>query len=141
MSLKFNGSVNMKPSDFCWRESGVWVWKLQEVEQKTSSPESAGDASTSSIDTQEKLIQSRNALNEIAALQMIRSVDPDGTGNVINAEMVASDDIQVYIVMPLCKEGSLMDLIGSTGNNGRLNEDIARRYFSQILNVSYCFHN
>lgn len=81
-----------------------------------------------------KLARSRNAVNEISALQMIKEHDPDGKGNVIGAELVVNDEVAIYIVMPYCKEGNLTDFIGATGKNGRLEEPVAKKLFANILN-------
>lgn len=76
---------------------------------------------------------SKNAKNEISALQLVHTADPDGKGNVLRAFQVVDDQVSVYIIMPYCKEGTLMDQIGAS-ENGRLGEVLARRYFSNILN-------
>ena len=81
--------------------------------------------------------RSRNPKNEISALQMVSSVtDTEGKGNVLGAELVCNDEVQVYIILPLCKEGALLDLIGSKEETKRLEEAEARTYFRHILNVS-----
>jgi serine/threonine protein kinase len=85
-----------------------------------------------------KVGPTRNARNEIAALQMIKEVDPDGRGNVVGAECVVGDEVSVYIVMPYCKEGTLLDMVGASRKNGRLDEADARMYFASILNVRCC---
>jgi serine/threonine protein kinase len=87
-----------------------------------------------------KVGPARNARNEIAALQMIHAIDPAGKGNVVYAECVVSDEVSVYIVMPYCKEGTLMDKVGASRKNGRLEEADARMYFATILNVRWCRH-
>lgn len=78
----------------------------------------------------------RAAKNEISALQLIQAADPDGKGNVLRAEEVVDDLVSVYIVMPYCKEGTLMDQIGAS-LTGRLEESVARKFFGNILNVSF----
>jgi len=81
-----------------------------------------------------KMTKSRNAANEISALQMITEFDPEGKGNVIGAELVVNDEVAIYIVMPYCKEGNMTDYIGANGKNGRLEEAVTKKLFGNILN-------
>ncbi|CAB9520298.1 activated protein kinase catalytic subunit alpha-1 [Seminavis robusta] len=80
-----------------------------------------------------KISLMRNPKNEISALQMIKAADPDGTGHVLGAEYVVTDDVMVYIIMPYCKEGSLLDKMGASGRNGRLEEAEACKFFCDIV--------
>ena len=77
----------------------------------------------------------KSAKNEISALQLIQAADPNGNGNVLRAEEVVDDLVSVYVIMPYCKEGTLMDQVGASPN-GRLEESTARKFFGNILNVS-----
>jgi hypothetical protein len=94
-----------------------------------------GDLSGSERDGEVRLRKSRNAANEISALQMVQAFDPEGKGNVVGADLVVTDEVSVYICMPFCKEGTMTDYIGANGNNGRLDEPVAKKFFANILNV------
>jgi len=87
-------------------------------------------------DASVRMTIARNAKNEISALQLIKAADPDGNGNVLRAELVVQDMVDVYVIMPYCKEGTLMDML-SADSNGRLEETEARKYFRHVLNVRF----
>lgn len=93
-----------------------------------------GDLSSSEQDGEVRLKRSRNAANEISALQMVREFDPEGKGNVIGADLVVHDEVSVYVCMPYCKEGTMPDYIGANGINGRLEEPVAKKFFASLLN-------
>lgn len=97
-------------------------------------PEEDDEHSGSENEGEVKMTKSRNAANEISALQLIQEVDPEGKGNVIGAELVVNDEVAIYIVMPYCKEGNMTDYIGANGKNGRLEEAVAKKLFGNIVN-------
>ena len=94
--------------------------------------ESGSDGDGHSKADRERMAKS--AKNEISALQLIQAADPNGKGNVLRAEEVVDDLVHVYVVMPYCKEGTLMDQVGASPS-GRLEESVARKYFCNLVNV------
>jgi hypothetical protein len=89
-------------------------------------------------DSNSKSTRMRNAKNEISALQMISAAMSNSScpGNVLGSELVCKDELQVHIILPYCKEGTLLDLIGAKEETHKLNEADAHKYFSQIIVVS-----
>ncbi|XP_040967120.1 CBL-interacting protein kinase 23-like [Gossypium hirsutum] len=56
--------------------------------------------------------------------------------NVIRLYEVIASKTKIYIVLELVTGGELFDKIAS---KGRLKEDVARKYFQQLMNaVDYC---
>jgi len=99
------------------------------------------DKNSRSEDEKATIEQAANhAKAEISALQLLQAADPDGKKNVLRALDVIDDQVNIYIILPYCKEGTLLDRLGETPD-GRLEESVAKKYFSNILNVSnahYC---
>ena len=109
--------------------------KVQSHKSVFPDDEDDGENSGSENDSEARMVRSRNAANEISALQMIKAADPEGKGNVLGADFVVNDEVSVYIVMPYCKEGNMTDFIGANGKNGRLEEPVAKKFFKNIVNV------
>lgn len=75
---------------------------------------------------------SRDPNVEFAALQMVAEYDPEGLGHVVIG-IVCADDENIFTIMPYFGEGSLAEYVAE---RGRLDENVARHFFQQIISVS-----
>ena len=113
-------------------QSHSYVYPEEDDEEGEEPDDEGIDGSSNDKASRQRL--SKHAKNEISALQLVQAADPNGKGNVLRAEKVVDDQVNVYIIMPYCKEGTLMDQVGASPN-GRLDESLARKYFANVLNV------
>ena len=74
-------------------------------------------------------------VKEVSAMQYLCT--DGGSPNVLGTLDVMSDEQYLYSFMPFCSCG---ELFGYVERDGRFSEPVARFWFRQLLNVSFCFY-